>query len=362
MSTVELRNITKKFGPVVALNDVSFTVRDGEFFVLLGQTGAGKTTTLRVVAGLEKPDAGDVRFDDASVNAATPAERDTAFVFQYYSLYPTMSVYDNLAFPLRAPGRNLSAAEIKQRVVETAERVRISHLLQRSTRNLSGGEMQRVALGRALVRRPKIYLMDEPLSNLDAKLREALRIELNRLQREGHSTTLFVTHDQIEAMTLADRVGVLRDGVLVQVGTPREIYDFPATTFVAKLVGVPRINLYNAARGDGVIRVPDSGIALPAPDRAMLPETFTLGFRPEDVQIGPDGELSGRVTLLEPLGVETIVHIRSGQQDILSTVSGIADLTIGSEVRFHIVRERLHFFDRVSGVRLDTRPGAGARA
>ncbi|MCL6510014.1 MAG: ABC transporter ATP-binding protein [Anaerolineae bacterium] len=352
MSTVELRNITKRFGSVVALHDVSFTVQDGEFFVLLGQTGAGKTTTLRVVAGLERQDAGDVLFDGEPVNDATPAERDTAFVFQYYSLYPTMSVYDNLAFPLRAPGRNLSEDEIKQRVGEAAERVRISHLLQRSTRNLSGGEMQRVALGRALVRRPRIFLMDEPLSNLDAKLREALRIELNRLQREAHSTTLFVTHDQIEAMTLADRVGVLREGVLVQVGTPRDIYDFPATTFVAKLVGVPRINLYPAVRSDGLIRVSDSMIQLPAPDHAALPDTFTLGFRPEDVQISPDGDLSGQVTLLEPLGVETIVHIRSGRHSILSTVSGIADFTIGSEVRYHIVRERLHFFDPRSGNRL----------
>ncbi|MCS7056134.1 MAG: ABC transporter ATP-binding protein [Thermoflexales bacterium] len=352
MATVELSHITKKFGSVVALNDVSFTVKDGEFFVLLGQTGAGKTTTLRVIAGLEKQNAGDVFFDGVPVNDATPAERDTAFVFQYYSLYPTMSVYDNLAFPLRAPGRNLSEAEIKQRVHEAAERVRITHLLQRSTRNLSGGEMQRVAIGRALVRRPRIFLMDEPLSNLDAKLREALRIELNRLQREAHSTTLFVTHDQIEAMTLADRVGVLRDGVLVQVGTPREIYDFPATTFVAKLVGVPRINLYDAVRTDGKIRVPDSTIELAAPPHAALPESFTLGFRPEDVQIGPDGDLTGQISLLEPLGVETIVHIRSGRHSLLSTVSGIADFSIGSEVRYRIVRERLHFFDRKTGHRL----------
>ncbi len=352
MSTIELRNITKRFGSTVALNDVSFTVKDGEFFVLLGQTGAGKTTTLRIIAGLEKPDAGEVYFDGEPVNHVTPAERDVAFVFQYYSLYPTMSVYDNLAFPLRAPGRNLSEAEIKQRVGEAAERVRISHLLQRNTKNLSGGEMQRVALGRALVRHPKVFLMDEPLSNLDAKLREALRIELNRLQRDEHSTTLFVTHDQIEAMTLADRVGVLRQGVLVQVGTPREIYDFPATTFVAKLVGVPRINLYDATCADGVIRVPDSTIQLAAPAHSRLPETFTLGFRPEDVQIAPDGELSGQITLLEPLGVETIVHIRSGRQSMLSTVSGIADLTIGSEVRYHIVHERLHFFDRKTGHRL----------
>jgi multiple sugar transport system ATP-binding protein len=273
-------------------------------------------------------------------------------VFQYYSLYPTMSVYDNLAFPLRAPGRNLGEAEIRARVGEAADKVRIGHLLERSTRNLSGGEMQRVALGRALVRRPRIFLMDEPLSNLDAKLREALRIELGRLQRDVHSTTLFVTHDQIEAMTMADRIGVLRDGALIQLGTPREIYDFPETTFVAKLVGVPRINLFGATRADGVIRVPDSGVQLPAPAAAEIPHAFTLGFRPEDVQIAPDGDLDGEVALLEPLGVETIVHIKSGSQILLSTVGGITRYAIGNPVRFRIVRERLHFFSPTDGRRL----------
>ena len=352
MATIELRHITKKFRNTVALNDVSFSVRDGEFFVLLGPTGAGKTTTLRVVSGLEKQDAGDAVFDGAVVNDVTPAERDTAFVFQYYSLYPTMSVYDNLAFPLRAPGRNLRDDEIRAKVNEAAERVRISHLLQRNTKNLSGGEMQRVALGRALVRRPRIFLMDEPLSNLDAKLRESLRIELGRMQREVRSTTLFVTHDQIEAMTMADRVGVLREGILVQVGTPRDIYDYPATTFVAKLIGVPRINLFNAAQSDGTIRVADSAIQLPAPANTALPSTFTLGFRPEDVQIDPAGELSGQVALLEPLGVETIVHLKTGNQTVLSTVSGIANLAIGSQVRYRIVRERLHFFSPLDGRRL----------
>jgi multiple sugar transport system ATP-binding protein len=354
MATVELQNITKKFGGVTALNGVSFSVKDGEFFVLLGQTGAGKTTTLRVIAGLEKQNEGDVLFDGASVSATTPAERDTAFVFQYYSLYPTMTVYNNLAFPLRAPGRNLDEAQVKQRVEEAAERVRISHLLQRNTRNLSGGEMQRVALGRALVRKPRIFLMDEPLSNLDAKLREALRIELGRLQREVQSTTLFVTHDQIEAMTMADRVGVLRDGVLIQVGSPRDIYDHPATTFVAKLVGVPRINLFGAARSDGVIRVQDSAMQMPAPANAALPDAFTVGFRPEDVQIAPDGEFSGRVTLIEPLGAETVVHIKSGNRDVLSSVNGIASFPIGSEVRYRIIQERLHFFNNADGGRLNT--------
>jgi multiple sugar transport system ATP-binding protein len=238
-------------------------------------------------------------------------------------------------------------------VEEAAERVRISHLLQRNTRNLSGGEMQRVALGRALVRKPRIFLMDEPLSNLDAKLRETLRIELGRLQREVQSTTLFVTHDQIEAMTMADRVGVLRDGVLIQVGSPRDIYDFPATTFVAKLVGVPRINLFGAAKSDGVIRVQESAMQMPAPVNTALPEAFTVGFRPEDVQITPEGDFNGRVMLIEPLGAETVVHIMSGNRNVLSSVNGIASFPIGSEVRYRIIQERLHFFNNADGGRLN---------
>jgi len=353
MAQIELDQITKRFGDVTALREVSFTVRDGEFFVLLGPTGAGKTTTLRVISGLERQDSGHLRFDGQSMDATTPAERDIAFVFQYYSLYPTMSVYDNLAFPLRAPGRKVPENEIKTRVQEAADKVRISHLLQRSTRNLSGGEMQRVAIGRALVREPQIFLMDEPLSNLDAKLREALRIELGRLQREKHSTTLFVTHDQIEAMTMADRVGVMRDGVLVQVGTPREIYDKPANAFVAKMVGVPRINLMPAEMQDGRIHLTQSsGLSLPLPAQNKAPAAFILGLRPEDVRIEPEGELAGEVALLEPLGVETIVHIRSGAQTILSTVGGIAQLKLGQPVRFNIHRERLHIFSKEDGARL----------
>ena len=353
MAQIELRNITKRFGSTVALNDVSFTVNEGEFFVLLGPTGAGKTTMLRVISGLEKQDNGSVLFNGTPVDDATPAERDTAFVFQYYSLYPTMSVADNLACPLRAPGRNFAAADIHRRVQEAAEKVRITHLLQRSTKNLSGGEMQRVALGRALVRDPIAFLMDEPLSNLDAKLREALRIELGRLQREKHSTTVFVTHDQIEAMTMADRVGVLREGILVQTGTPREIYDNPATTFVAKMVGVPRINLFQAELTEGAIHLINSDVHVAeAANGVLLPPAFTLGFRPEDVKIEKGGQLAGEVVLLEPLGVETIVHIKSGAQTVLSSVSGIAPFKLGNPVRFNIVRERLHFFRKEDGRRL----------
>jgi multiple sugar transport system ATP-binding protein len=344
MSNVALQNITKRFKQVTALRDVSLTINHSEFFVLLGPTGAGKTTTLRVIAGLEKQDEGSILFDGEPVDALMPAERDIAFVFQQYSLYPNMSVYDNLAFPLRSPLRKMPEADIRQRIHHAAEILRIGHLLERKTAHLSGGEMQRVSIGRAIVREPRIYLMDEPLSNLDAKLRESLRVELQHIQKVQSSTILFVTHDQIEALTMSDRIGVLREGQIVQVGSPNDIYDRPVDTFVAQLVGTPRINLMPARRENGTLYVAESTMHVPAPD--TLHAAFMLGIRPEDVKPSPDGEFAGRVALTEPLGVETIVHIRSGAQTLLSIVPGITDLRIGDEVRFNVTRERLHYFDQ----------------
>jgi multiple sugar transport system ATP-binding protein len=343
MSNIELRQITKRFPGVTALNGVSFSIRDGEFFVLLGPTGAGKTTSLRVISGLERQDEGSVLFDGAPVDALTPADRDVAFVFQQYSLYPTMSVYDNLAFPLRAPLRRVSEPEIRKRVEETAEKLRISHLLKRKTAHLSGGEMQRVSMGRAIVRNPRVFLMDEPLSNLDAKLREALRVELKHLQKTQGSTTLFVTHDQIEALTMADRIAVLSEGRIIQEGTPDDIYDRPATTYVAQLVGTPRINLFEASRENGTVRVKGSELHIPAPS-ATLPASFQLGIRPEDVKPDPGGQFGGTVVLTEPLGAETILHIKSGEQTLLCLVPGMTSLRLGGEVRFNIVQEKLHCF------------------
>ena len=345
MSNVTLQKVSKRFPGVTALDEVSFSIKDGEFFVLLGPTGAGKTTTLRVIAGLENHDEGRVLFDGEPVDNFTPAERDVAFVFQQYSLYPTMSVYDNLAFPLRSPLRRVPESDIRQRVTETAQKLHISHLLQRKTAHLSGGEMQRVSIGRAIVRQPRIYLMDEPLSNLDAKLRESLRVELQHLQKTQHSTTLFVTHDQIEALTMADRIAVLHQGRIVQIGTPDDIYDRPATIFVARLVGTPRINLFTAARENGKVTIQDSDLHLPAASNS-LPASFTLGVRPEDIVPHSEGIFSGRVGLTEPLGVETILHIQSGQQTLLSLVPGMTHLGIDDEVRFNIAAERLHYFNR----------------
>jgi multiple sugar transport system ATP-binding protein len=343
MSQVELRQITKHFPTVTALKDVSFSIQHGEFFVLLGPTGAGKTTTLRIIAGLERQDEGSVLLDGEPIDARTPADRDVAFVFQQYSLYPTMSVYDNLAFPLRSPLRNLPKLQIKSRVEDAAEKLRITHLLKRKTAQLSGGEMQRVAIGRAIVREPRLFLMDEPLSNLDAKLREALRVELKHLQKTQGSTTLFVTHDQIEALTMADRIAVLIEGEAIQQGTPEDIYDRPATTFVAQMVGTPRINLVSAGWDNGTVAIQGSGLSLPAP-RLNLPESFLLGIRPEDIRPDPKGRFSGKVMLTEPLGVETILHVRSGELTLLSLVPGMASQRVGDEVRFDIVQEKLHYF------------------
>jgi multiple sugar transport system ATP-binding protein len=335
----------------------AFDVKDGEFFVLLGPTGAGKTTTLRMIAGLEKPDTGQVLFDGQDVTALAPADRDVAFVFQQYSLYPNMTVYDNLAFPLRSPMRKTPEPEVKKRVEETASVLRITHLLTRKTAKLSGGEMQRVSIGRAIVRSPRIYLMDEPLSNLDAKLREALRVELSHLQKTQGSTTLFVTHDQIEALTMAERIAVLNHGRIVQIGTPTDIYDTPATTYVAQLVGSPKINLLRAINADNKLSLEEGTINLPitdvCPNGDCLPEKFIMGVRPEDVRLVGNGLFNGEVILVEPLGVETLLHIKVGGQTVVSTVSGMSQVQRGENVRFNLQPERLHFFSPASGERIN---------
>jgi multiple sugar transport system ATP-binding protein len=347
VTEVVLKQITKKFKDVTAVNKLSFEIADGEFFVLLGPTGAGKTTTLRLIAGLEKLDKGSILFDGSEINELTPASRDVAMVFQQYSLYPNMTVYDNLAFPLRSPVHKLVEDEIQKRVQEACEILRITHLIDRKTAHLSGGEMQRVSIGRAIVREPRLFLMDEPLSNLDAKLREALRVELEHIQKTQGSTTLYVTHDQVEALTMADRIGVLNDGKLVQIGSPNDIYDRPATVFVAKLVGSPSINLIDAVRENGTAHVTNSPIKVPVDGaREDLPQEFILGVRPEDIQPDPKGEYDGEIVLIEPLGVETVIHIQSGERTIQSLVAGATQHRFGETVKYNIIRDRLHFFDK----------------
>jgi multiple sugar transport system ATP-binding protein len=276
MASVHLQKISKSFHGKRVIDDLELRVNDGEFFVLLGPSGAGKTTTLRMIAGLETPDDGEVRFDGRSVMQLAPAYRDCAFVFQQYSLYPHLSVYDNMAFPLRSPLLKTAESEIKKRIEEVATLLHIEQKLHRKATALSGGEMQRVAIGRALVRRPKVYLMDEPLSSLDAKLREELRVELRRIQKQTGSTVVYVTHDQVEATTMSDRIGILEEGKLLQVGTPQDIYNHPKSLSVAQRLGSPAVNVLSMEwlHAKAGVRTEH------APARATY-----IAIRPEDIDI-----------------------------------------------------------------------------
>ncbi|WP_434725011.1 ABC transporter ATP-binding protein [Mesorhizobium sp. RIZ17] len=324
MADVRIQGVTKSFGDTVAINDLDLAIKDGEFVVLLGPTGAGKTTTLRLIAGLERPDSGTIHIGGHDATALSPAERDTAFVFQQYSLYPHLSVFDNLAFPLRSPARRFPEEAVRRRVEDVARMVRIDHKLDNRSTKLSGGEMQRVAIGRALVRKPAIYLMDEPLSSLDAKLRADLRLELKRIQSELGATMLYVTHDQIEAMTMADRIGILADGVLVQIGTPRAIYSEPANLHVAARLGQPAINLLPAGL------LPDGG----APTG-----TTTIGARTEHLAIerAMNGHADGVVDWVEHLGDQNHLHVTVGAKKLVTLTDPDTPLAKGDKVTIRYI-------------------------
>ncbi|MEP3275006.1 MAG: ABC transporter ATP-binding protein [Stappiaceae bacterium] len=319
MANVTFKGVSKSFGAIEAVSDLSIDIADGEFVVLLGPTGAGKTTTLRLAAGLEKPNSGSILIDGADYTTTEPSQRDVAFVFQQYSLYPHLSVFDNLAFPLRSPLRKISEEEIEKQVRQTASLLRIEHKLKNKSTQLSGGEMQRVAIGRALVRNPSIYLMDEPLSSLDAKLRAELRLELKRIQRDLGSTILYVTHDQIEAMTMADRIGILSEGGLVQIGTPREIYSDPDNVYVAARLGQPSINVL--------------------PVSAMRPENapgnaYSIGARTEHVRLSKTDKRSANASLdwIEHLGDQNHIHIRIGDHRLTMLADPRSDLAPGDDL------------------------------
>ncbi|HSV60288.1 MAG TPA: ABC transporter ATP-binding protein [Variovorax sp.] len=342
MAELRLAHIGKRFGAVQAVDDLQLEVQSGEFFVLLGPSGAGKTTTLRLVAGLEKPDSGRVFIGGQDVSALAPALRDVAFVFQQYSLYPHLSVYDNLAFPLRSPLRPRPEKDIRAKVEEVAQLLRIHDKLKNPATRLSGGQMQRVAIGRALVRDPALYLMDEPLSSLDARLRNDLRLELKRIQQDLGATMLYVTHDQIEAMTMATRIGVLDAGRLVQVGTPRQIYEDPSSSQVAARLGSPRINLFARAL------VP----AVAAPDAAV-----TVGVRAEHLRIHPRStdatHRPARVRRIERLSDLHLVHVAPEGSDEEWVVSAPGGQRFKPNDAVHIELLRPLWFD-ASGQRIGT--------
>ncbi|MER8424362.1 ABC transporter ATP-binding protein [Mesorhizobium sp. M1403] len=336
MADVHIKGVTKVFGEHVAVDNLDLHIADGEFVVLLGPTGAGKTTTLRLIAGLERPEAGSIHIAGHDTTTLSPTERDTAFVFQQYSLYPHLSVYDNLAFPLRSPARKMPEDQIRRRVEDVAKMVRIHHKLNNRSTKLSGGEMQRVAIGRALVRKPSIYLMDEPLSSLDAKLRADLRLELKRIQAELGATMLYVTHDQIEAMTMADRIGILADGVLVQIGSPRTIYSEPANLHVAARLGQPAINLLPVGL------LPDGGA--PA-------GTKTIGARTEHLSIekAANGHADGVVDWVEHLGDQNHLHVTVGTKKLVTLTDPDTDLAQGDKI---MIRYRSPLYFGADGRRL----------
>jgi multiple sugar transport system ATP-binding protein len=365
MPGIELRNVVKTFGKVTALKGVDLQIREGEFFVLVGPTGAGKTTTLRVVAGLEKINSGDITFGGESALALSPAERDVAFVYQTFSLYPQMTVRKNIEFPLRSPMHREGKDEIERRVKFAADLLHITPLLDRMPNALSGGEMQRVGIGRAIVRKPQIFLMDEPLSDLDAKLREELRVELRQIQRELKTTTLYVTHDQIEAMSMGDRIAVLKEGVVHQIGVPKDVYDNPADLFVAQFIGNPKINLFKcsvAGAGgaptlsleDGLIEMRMGTRQTKWLDAAGKKSGLVLGIRPEGVKFHREKaaeRFEADVLFLEHFGSMNIINLQKGKRIFKARTPPTVRMAAGEKVWIEFDDSRVLFFDEQTGIR-----------
>ncbi|KPJ81131.1 MAG: hypothetical protein AMS17_19835 [Spirochaetes bacterium DG_61] len=359
MATIRLENITKKFRKVTALNNLNFEVQDGEFFCILGPPGAGKTTTLRVISGLETPDEGNVYIGDDKVNHVHPSKRDIAMIFQNLALYPNKSVFENIASPLRR--LKLEENEITTKVMDVAKQLRIDWLLEKTPVQLSGGERQRVAIGRAIVRQPKAYLMDEPLSNLDALLRLEMRVSLKELQERLKDTFVFATHDQVEALSMADRIALLDGGVLQQLGKPEEVYQFPANVFVANILGNPSMNFINCKvkEENNKVYIMHEVFSVSAEKRALHEvlegslkddKEVILGMRPEDVRIffdEPEGSfIDSEIYVTEPLGNKTIVDVKIGN-DVIKVVAGASFKGEPKQGIWLKIREsRLHLFDK----------------
>ena len=371
MAEIKLEHITKRFGDVVAVDDVNLEIHDQEFVVFVGPSGCGKTTTLRAIAGLEAPDEGDIFIDGNRVNTLSPADRDIAFVFQFYALYPHLTVYDNIAFPLKAV--KAPKSEIQERVKEVAAILQIQTMLDRKPSHLSGGEMQRVALGRAMVRRPKAFLMDEPMSNLDAKLRVDMRTELKRLQHRLGATTIFVTHDQVEAMSMADRIVIMHQGSLQQIGTPQEVYNQPQTVFVAQFMGSPSMNLINgkvqaqtglnpdsSEEGEPALHLnhTDVWIELSAEQISRIGQSdeIIFGVRPEHIVVSKEPMEQGckaSVHLVEALGSVNIIDIFLGENPETGDLVLLRARThpafkpdVGQSIWFDFDAKQVRLFDR----------------
>jgi multiple sugar transport system ATP-binding protein len=352
MATIELQQVEKKFGELHAVKPMDLTIQDGEFVVLLGPSGCGKTTTLRMISGLETVTSGTIILGGRNVTWLHPSERDVAFVFQFYALYPHISARDNISFPLRAQGDKKEV--IDKRVKEVAALLRIEHLLDQRPGNLSGGDQQRVALARALVRHPAAFLMDEPLGALDADFRETMRAEIKQLHIDQNATTVYVTHDQIEAMAMGDRIVVMSDAVVQQAGTPHEVYFDPANLFVARFIGSPGMNLVNAIYAEGGVSIPGTENRYSLPDgwQPAISEVLEgegqiiLGFRPEAAQVKADGPLAGEVYATELQGAYTVLHVNVNTDDIVHIRSDRQfEHPIGSIVRFDIDPQMVRFFD-----------------
>jgi multiple sugar transport system ATP-binding protein len=345
---VALRGIVKRHGAFTALSGIDLDIEPGEFFALLGPSGSGKTTTLRILAGLEAPNEGRVLLDGDEVTGREPGERDVAMVFQSYALYPHMSVFDNIAFPLRMVATPKD--DVDRAVRDAAAKVHIDHLLARRPGQLSGGQQQRCALARAIVRKPRLFLLDEPLSNLDAKLRLETRVELRKLQRALGVTTVYVTHDQEEAMTIADRLAVFIDGRIAQVGRPREIFAKPASAIVAGFIGSPAMNLLPAEIRGSVLHV--GGAELPLDRPAVRDGAVTLGVRPAALRLAPTG-LPARVYLIENLGDTTIIDLEVAGQVIKLRTDQWPQVREGERVHVAFAADAVHLFDRDTGLRRD---------
>ncbi|MES2716183.1 MAG: ABC transporter ATP-binding protein [Pseudomonadota bacterium] len=350
MAFLELQNVEKLFGTVRAIKGVNLEIQKGEFIVFVGPSGCGKSTLLRMIAGLTEIDGGSLHLDGRDITKLPSSKRDLAMVFQSYALYPHMSVFDNMSFALRLA--NVDKATIQQKVNRAAEILNLGAYLQRTPKELSGGQRQRVAIGRAIVRAPKVFLFDEPLSNLDAALRGQTRVEIAQLHRDLGATTIYVTHDQVEAMTLADRVVVLRDGLIEQVGSPLALYDKPANQFVAQFIGTPQMNVVPAAQLPHLVSV--GGMAVPAGG--------SVGLRPEDIQIKPagDGQLQGTVALVEALGAETLIHVATSTgAKLVARQNFRTRLHAGNPVGLAIDATAAHLFDDQGRL---ARPATGGAA